>query len=83
MAKKRWQDLAPRTRRLIVVAAVAEVVLKVAALSDLVRRPRDRIRGSKVGWALAIAFVNSFGAVPIAYFARGRRTAGRPDSPAG
>lgn len=73
MTKRSWQDLDERTRRLIVVGAAAEGVLKIAALADLARRPRAQVRGSKVRWALAITFVNSLGAVPIAYFLRGRR----------
>jgi hypothetical protein len=34
-ARKQWSDLDERTRRLLVSAAVAEGVLKVAALVDL------------------------------------------------
>lgn len=75
MAKKRWDELSPRARRLIVAGGAVEGVLKVAALVDLARRPSGQVRGSKVRWALAITFVNSLGAVPLAYFLRGRRTA--------
>jgi len=50
-----------------------EGVLKVAALTDLARRPASEVRGSKLRWALAVTLVNSVGAVPIAYFVRGRR----------
>jgi hypothetical protein len=31
------------------------------------------VRGSKPRWAAAILIINSFGAVPIGYFAVGRR----------
>lgn len=75
MTSKRWKDLSPRTRRVIVVAGTAETVLKVLVLSELVRRPSSQIRGSKLGWALAITLINSAGAVPIAYLTRGRRPA--------
>jgi hypothetical protein len=71
--KERWNDLEPRTRRLLVFAAAIEGVLKIAALSDLVRRPSSEVRGSKAGWAAAVALVNALGAVPIAYFVWGRR----------
>jgi hypothetical protein len=47
--------------------------LKIAALIDLARRPAGEIRGSKLRWALSILLVNSLGALPITYFARGRR----------
>jgi len=70
---KRWADLTPRSRRFVVVAAVVEAVLKVAALVDLARRPAAEVNGSKVRWALVITLVNSLGAAPLAYFAYGRR----------
>jgi hypothetical protein len=73
VTRKRWQDLSPRTRRLIIAGGAVEGSLKIAALIDLARRPSSRIRGSKLGWAVAITLVNSAGAVPIAYFTRGRR----------
>lgn len=70
---KKWDELAPRTRRLIVAAGVFEGVLKLAALVDLARRPSEQIRGSKAAWAGAVSFINALGAVPLAYFAWGRR----------
>lgn len=73
MARKKWAELDPRTRRLLIAVAAFEGTLKLAALIDLVRRPAAEVRGSKVKWALAIALVNSAGAVPITYFVRGRR----------
>jgi len=69
--KKRWHDLSLRTRRLIIVAATFEGVLKIAALIDLVRRPADEVRGSKAKWAAAIVVVNSAGALPLYYLRRG------------
>jgi hypothetical protein len=71
--KKKWNELSPRVRRLVVAGAAVEGALKIAALVDLARRPADRVRGSKKVWATAIVLVNSMGAVPIAYFVRGRR----------
>jgi hypothetical protein len=73
MARKKWNELSPRTRRLVVAGASVEGALKIAALVDLARRPADRVRGSKKAWATAIVLVNSMGAVPVAYFVRGRR----------
>jgi len=70
--KKRWNELSLRTRRLISVAATFEGVLKFAALIDLARRPADEVRGSKAKWATAIIVVNSAGALPLYYLARGR-----------
>jgi hypothetical protein len=75
MAGQKWGDLSPRTRRLIIAAAGVEGVLKVAALVDMKRRPVSEIRGSKRIWGPAM-LVNSAGAIPIAYFAFGRRRRG-------
>lgn len=72
-AMKKWTNFSPGVRWLIIVTAGAEGALKLAALIDLARRPAKQVRGSKLRWALAIAFVNSLGAVPISYFLRGRR----------
>jgi hypothetical protein len=71
--RKSWNELSPRSRRLIVTAGAVEGVLKVAALVDLARRPAAQVRGSKLGWAVTVTLANSVGAVPIAYFVFGRR----------
>jgi hypothetical protein len=44
---KRWSDLSPRTRKLIIVGGVAEAGLKAAAAIDLRRRGADQVRGPK------------------------------------
>jgi hypothetical protein len=72
-AKRRWSDLDEGTRKLIISVAVVDGVLKVAALVDIKRRPASQIRGPKWLWACVVAVVNSAGAVPISYFAFGRR----------
>lgn len=72
MAKRRWNDLDPRIRRTLMLVAAVETGLKIAALIDLARRPARHVRGSKAWWATAITLTNSAGAVPIAYFLRGR-----------
>ena len=71
--QRRWSDLSEGTRRLIIVVAVAESILKGVALVDLKRRPASQVRGPKWLWAPVIAVVNSAGVVPISYFAFGRR----------
>jgi hypothetical protein len=73
VTNKRWYELSPRTRQLIVVGAVFEGLLKVAALIDLLRRPQAQLRGTKARWAAAIVLINSVGVVPIGYFTFGRR----------
>ena len=72
MAKKQWKDLSPRMQRFIIIGGTFEGLLKIAALHDLWKRPASQVRGSKKRWAAAIVLINSVGAVPIAYFIRGR-----------
>jgi hypothetical protein len=79
-AKRRWGDLSEGTRKLIIVTAVADSILKGAALIDIKRRPADQIRGPKWLWVPVVAVVNSAGVVPISYFIFGRR---RPPSQPG
>jgi hypothetical protein len=72
-ARKQWRDLSERHRRLLIAAAVAEGMLKVAALIDIKRRPAGQIRGPKWVWAAMVAVVSSAGVVPVSYFVVGRR----------
>ena len=71
--RPRWSDLSEGTRKLIIVTAVAESILKGAALIDIKRRPADQIRGPKWLWVPVVTLVNSLGIVPISYFVFGRR----------
>ena len=70
MAKRSWSELTPLQRRLIVVGGAVEVALTSVAAVDLVRRPRETVRGPKAVWALAL-LVQPVG--PIAYLVAGRR----------
>ena len=72
-AKRRWSDLNQGTRRLLAITAVAEGILKLAALIDIKRRPASQIRGPKWLWATVVTVVSSAGIVPISYFVVGRR----------
>jgi hypothetical protein len=74
MTTMRWNDLDPRARQAVMIAAGVEAGLKIAALIDLAQRPASSVRGSKAVWATCITVINSFGLVPIAYLLRGRRT---------
>lgn len=73
MPARKKSDLDPRTQKILVVVGTAETALKIIALIDLVRRREETIRGNKIGWAAAIATINSAGLVPIGYFLFGRR----------
>ena len=70
---RRWSDLDPRTRKVLVAAGTVDAVLRVVALADLARRPAGEVRGSKRRWAAALVVVNSAGVLPLAYLLRGRR----------
>jgi hypothetical protein len=72
VARKRWSDLNPRTRRTIVVVGIVEAALKAAMLMDLRRRPPEQVNGSKRLWGWS-ALINSAGLVPMSYFLFGRR----------
>ncbi|MGH8961703.1 MAG: PLDc N-terminal domain-containing protein [Jatrophihabitantaceae bacterium] len=69
MTGRRFRDLSPRTRNLIIALGVVQVALNVAAQLDITRRSRSEIRGSKIRWRL-VSLINIFG--PITYFRRGR-----------
>ncbi len=76
--QRKWRNLSESNRKLIIVVAVAESILKGAALIDLKRRPADQVRGPKWLWAPVIAVINSAGVVPISYFLFGRRPPTQP-----
>ena len=72
-ARRQWSNLSQRTRRLLTIAAVAEGILKLAALIDLKRRPASQVRGPKWLWATVVTVVGSAGVLPVSYFLFGRR----------
>ena len=74
-ARRGWSDLSEGRRRLLIVAAVAEGILKLAALIDIRRRPASQIRGPKWLWASVVTVVSSAGVLPLSYFLFGRRQA--------
>lgn len=73
MTRKKWGELSPRTRRLIIGVGVFDLVLRLLALLDLTRRPPSRVNGSKLAWGVGLGVVNSAGVLPIVYFIAGRR----------
>jgi hypothetical protein len=72
-ARRQWSDLSQRTRGLLTIAAVAEGILKLAALIDLKRRPASQVRGPKWVWGTVVTVVGSAGVLPVSYFLFGRR----------
>jgi hypothetical protein len=79
MAARQWSEVSERTRRLLAITAVAEGILKLAALIDRQRRPASQVRGPKWLWATVVTVVSSAGIVPISYFAFGRRPRSQSD----
>ncbi len=71
-----WRHMTGRQRVGIVIRACLQTAVQFVALRDLVRRPRDEVRGgSKWLWAPAIA-ANYLGIGPIVYLIAGRRPNG-------
>jgi hypothetical protein len=68
--KKRWEDLTPRQRAVIITGGAVELAITTLALVDLARRPKRLVRGRKRFWLTGFV-VQPFG--PIAYLAFGRR----------
>jgi hypothetical protein len=71
--RQRWRSLPAERRRVLIVAAAIEGIVKIAALRDLRRRPAAQVRGPKWLWAAVITLANSAGVVPAVYFGLGRR----------
>ncbi len=67
---KKWGDLSSTERTVVVAMSITQIVLLLAALTDIVRRPAAAIRGPRWLWFL-VSFVNFVG--PITYFVAGRK----------
>jgi hypothetical protein len=72
MHARRWDEMSPTQKPLVLALVALQVSLAVAAWADLAARPAEQVNGSKRAWALVIA-VNYVG--PVLYFRRGRRPA--------
>jgi hypothetical protein len=68
--RRRWSDFTPAQKAAIAIVGMVQVLLLVAALVDLRRRPAARINGNKKLWVF-VSFIDFFG--PIAYFLFGRK----------
>ncbi len=70
MTQKKWRELSPARKTLILTLASVQLSLAATAWTDLAFRPAEQVNGNKAKWAAIIA-VNFFG--PLAYFRWGRR----------
>ena len=68
--RRNWNELTPEQRGAIAGVGLIQVLLLIAALVDIRRRPAAKINGNKKLWTLA-AFINFVG--PISYFLFGRK----------
>jgi Phospholipase_D-nuclease N-terminal len=68
--RKRWNDLTPTQKTLLLVGASIELSLTMTALADLVTRPSTALRGPRLAW-LAALVVQPFG--PVAYLTLARQ----------
>jgi hypothetical protein len=78
--KKRWSDLGPAQRAMIVVLGAAELVSTTVAARDLARRPAAQVRGPRLLW-WPLLVVQPFG--PLLYLKLGRVDADEPAADAG
>ena len=69
-SKKKWSDLTPTQRRVIIAGGAVEAVLTAVAVRDLARRPSSKVRGPKALF-LASFVVQPVG--PLASLVAGRR----------
>ncbi|NEK85106.1 hypothetical protein GCU60_04920 [Blastococcus saxobsidens] len=74
MRVRRWAELSSRQQTAVLVAVSVQLSLAATAYADLITRPAEQVNGPKGRWALVIAVT---GIGPLAWFRRGRRTAGR------
>ena len=68
--KKQWSEYSTAQRASMAFIGTLQVVVTLWALVDLLRRPRRRLRGTKLFW-LPMVFLQPFG--PPAYLILGRR----------
>ncbi len=70
--RRSWSELNSGQRGVLAATGVVQILLLLAALIDLRRRPAAQVRGSKRVWTLVV-FINFVG--PLAYFLLGRQRA--------
>lgn len=69
-AREKWQTMPTWQKAGTVALGVVEIVATTAAVVDLVRRPREQVRGPKALWWPTLS-IQPFG--PFAYLALGRK----------
>jgi hypothetical protein len=72
-AVKRWSELSPQAKVVIVVGAALDAGLRAWALRDLAAREAAAVKGPKFVWRGALGLLSTFGVAPAAYLLFGRR----------
>ncbi|HLV31280.1 MAG TPA: PLDc N-terminal domain-containing protein [Chitinispirillaceae bacterium] len=67
---KSWKTMKPKHKRVIILLAIVQITLLIAAMTDIWIRPSEQIKGSKTRWRL-ISLINFLG--PLSYFFFGRK----------
>jgi hypothetical protein len=67
---RRWSDLSPQQKKIVVIAVVLNAIIASFTWRDLRRRPADLVRGPKFFWRVWSS-LNTTGSV--AYWLVGRR----------
>ncbi|GEE04055.1 hypothetical protein nbrc107696_45010 [Gordonia spumicola] len=75
MAKKKWNQLTPGQKGVIIGTAAVDAALRVWAGSDLASRRPDEVNGPKWLWGAGLSLVNTAGVLPVLYLVKGRRVA--------
>ncbi|MDO5576632.1 MAG: PLDc N-terminal domain-containing protein [Fibrobacter sp.] len=67
---KRWDSMDGKEKKAVVLLTIVQFALLIAAMIDIWRCPKDKIKGGKNRWRL-ISLFNFLG--PITYFCFGKR----------
>ena len=71
--RKKFENLPGWLKAIMAVGGTADVVLRVVAMIDIIKRDATEINGPKKVWIPALSAVSSMGILPAAYFRWGRR----------
>ena len=72
---KRWQDMSPGKRTVILTIGVIQLLLLLAAQLDLTFRPAEQVRGKKSYWRLGALI--SFWGPGLLHFRHSRGSSSR------
>ncbi|WKG04590.1 hypothetical protein [Mycolicibacterium sp. HK-90] len=74
MAKKRWNDLSPKSKTTIIAVTAVDAGLRAWALRDLAGREAGQVNGPKWLWGSALGLLTTSGVLPVVYLVAGRKS---------